>query len=495
VTDRQRSATWLGTAIAVLSAGLVMVPPVVYQYQHFFLGWHDVGTYVRANWNFFEHGRFAVNSDGTSSFFVEQHFEPFFFLLCLPVRLGGTAGFVAAVTSALVLTAGYVYAFSATVTRASWIGLGAAAVFIANPYTHAILLNYRVEAFGMLFLLAFAHHAYNGHRRLAWLALLLALVVKEDMWVYAGVIAVLVARRDRARDTLGFGVAAFGYYLVAVLLVGRWLYPTANYLNTFYQVNGHAMTSWQIAGSLLGRWREFIPLLTTGPGWLFQASLLFAGVFSGWRYLLVCGVMLIWLTYPEGPPRSNFAFYYAYPALVLSIVNLPFALDTLRGWASRLPPPARAEAWGRWSAAGLLSLIVATDALMHRPSLVPAPIEPSVNPRKVFGRGPGVSSGVVSSLIDQHLGAEAGSVLAQFFTIPRVPQRREMYVTFQDGQRFLDDQLKPRFVLLDLHAFDPYMTAEQLTLISDYLRYGDRYLPLYDANGVLLYERRDPTAR
>jgi hypothetical protein len=82
--------TWPWAAVAILAAALVIVPPVVYQTYHCFLGWHDVGNYARANYSFFDFGRFVTSSDGADDFFAQQHFEPFFFLLCIPVRLFGT---------------------------------------------------------------------------------------------------------------------------------------------------------------------------------------------------------------------------------------------------------------------------------------------------------------------------------------------------------------------------------------------------------------------
>ena len=130
---------------------------------------------------------------------------------------------------------------------------------------------YHPEAFGILFLLAFAYHALQDQTWRAWLALLLALTVKEDMWVYGVVVALLVARRGRWKRTLAFAVVAVGYYVVVVQMIGGWLYPTANYFNASYEVEGRPQSKLQIAQSLLGRWREFLPLLFTGPG-LFVSS-------------------------------------------------------------------------------------------------------------------------------------------------------------------------------------------------------------------------------
>ena len=105
---------------------------------------------------------------------------------------------------------------------------------MADPYTCAIAMCYHPEAFGILFLLAFAYHALQEQTWRAWLALLLALTVKEDMWVYGVVVALLVARRGRWKRTLAFAVVAVGYYVVVVQMIGGWLYPTANYFNAYY---------------------------------------------------------------------------------------------------------------------------------------------------------------------------------------------------------------------------------------------------------------------
>lgn len=334
--------TWPWAAVAILAAALVIVPPVVYQTYHCFLGWHDVGNYARANYSFFDFGRFVTSSDGADDFFAQQHFEPFFFLLCIPVRLFGTPGYIAAITLALVLAAGYVFAF--------------------------------------------------------------------------------------------------------------------------------------------------VPLLFTGPGLLFQASLAFVCVLGGWRYVLACGVMLLWFIYPGGPPRSNFAYYYSYAALAVSFVVLPFALVTLRTACARLATclePRRCAAW----AVGLaMGAVLAASLAMHLPGYGPEPIRSLIDPHTVFGKGPGVSVRVVRSLIAHYLTADEGSVLAQFYTFCAIPQRRLMYLTLWDRGEFLAGRLKPKFVLLDLNADDPWVPRGDLRAIGDLLRRGDAYRPLYDVDGVLLYQ-------
>ena len=150
-----------------------------------------------------------------------QHFQPFFLLLCVPVRLFGTPGFVAAITAAIVLAAGYVFALAARVSGSRWLGALCAAAHVANPYMSAVALNYHPETFGVLFVLAFAYHSYVDQPGRAWLALLLAFTVKEDMWVCGAIVALMVARRDRRGRTVAFLAAALGVYVVAVLLIGQ----------------------------------------------------------------------------------------------------------------------------------------------------------------------------------------------------------------------------------------------------------------------------------
>src|SRR5512135_2143684 len=107
-TRRTRRAVcmgpWLGPVLASLAAAAVFVPPVVWELRNFYFGWHNVGLYTRALYNFFEFGRFAAYSDGSFDLFAEAHFTPIFFVLCLPVRLLGTAGFVGTTVVPLVGT-------------------------------------------------------------------------------------------------------------------------------------------------------------------------------------------------------------------------------------------------------------------------------------------------------------------------------------------------------------------------------------------------------
>ncbi len=480
-----RQPGWTGSVLSILAAALVLVPPVVYQSQHFFFGWHDVGNYTRANYNFFDFGRFAEFSDGTADFFAGQHFELFFFLLCLPVRLFGTSGFVGACTAAVVLAAGYVFAFTRLITRSFPAATLCAAAYVLNPYTAAIALNYHPEAFAILFLLAFAYHASARQTWRAWLALCLALTVKEDMWVYGIVVAALVASRHRFAHTAGFIGGALAYYVIAVLGIGGSWYPGANYFNSFYELNGHPLTKAQIALQLLGRWREFLPLLFTGPGLLFQLSFLFVGILSGWRYVLACGVMLLWLTYPGGPPRTNFEYYYSYAALLVGFVILPFALVTLRSLAARMG----GEPWRERAVVAAMGLVLTTCTVMHLPGYVPEPIRESVDLRRVFDENPRhVNQPVVRQMIAQYL-QDHGSVLSQFYIVASLPQHRKVYLTASHARAFLDGRIRPVYVLLDLGATDPYTSRETTQAMVARLRRGDDYRALYDARDVLLYKR------
>jgi|WetSurMetagenome_2_1015567.scaffolds.fasta_scaffold57590_2 hypothetical protein len=476
-------------------AAAVILPPVVYQYRHFFLGWHDIGNYARAIYSFFDFGRFVTSSDGADDFFAQQHFEPFFFVLAIPVRLLGTPGYVALITVALVAAAGYVFALGAEVGRSRLAGSLCAAAFIVNPYTYAIALNYHIETFGMLFLLAFAYHARARHTARAWLALVLALTVKEDMWVYVVIAALLVATRDRLRHTAAFIAAAAAYYAGAVLGIGGQWYPQAKYFNSFYlSKSGEPLSKAEIVAMLAGRWREYLPMLFTGPGLAFQLTVLFVPLFAGWRYVLACGVMLLWLTYPGGPPRSNFAYYYAYAALTVVFIVLPFALTALRDLLARLAgrrPASRVLPLVRdWAAPAAMAAVIAFGAWAHLPGQGPAPIRPDIDPANVWGKGPGVNAPVVQPLIDHYLARGTGSVLSQFYTFCSIPQRRFMYITLWDREAFLAGRLKPTLVLLDLNAEDPWVSGGELDAMAARLRAGGEYRPLYDASGVLLYQRR-----
>jgi hypothetical protein len=484
--------SWPWAAAAILVATLVFVPPVAYQTYRCFPGWHDAGNYARAAYSFVDFGHFSTSGDGRDDFFAEQHFEPFFVILAAPVRALGTPGYIAAITLALVAAAGYVFALGALVTRSRLAGAWCAAAFVANPYAYAVALSYHPETFGILFLIAFAYHGRSGHTIRAALSLALALLVKEDMWVYAAVIAVLAGRRDRVRQTAAYLAAALAYHLVAVQWIGGSLYPQAHYFNAFYLSDGKPLTKVEIARLLLGRWREFGPLLVTGPGLAFQATFLFIGVMAGWRYLASCAVMLLWLTYPGGPPRSNFAYYYSYAALAISFVILPFALVNLRATCGRFVRGVRAGWCDRWSLGVAMGAVVAVGVAMHLPGRGPEPIRALIDPATVWGKGPGVNVPVVRRLIARYLPPRAGSVLSQFYTYCAVPQRREMYVTLWDRGAFLAGQLKPEFVLLDLNADDPWVPQGEREAMVALLRRGDVYRPIHDAGGVLLYRYVGP---
>lgn len=184
-------------------------------------------------------------------------------------------------------------------------------------------------------------------------------------------------------------------------------------------------------------------------------------------------------------PPVVYQTYHA--ALTVSFVVLPFALVTLRTACARLATclePRRCAAW----AVGLaMGVVLSASLVMHLPGYGPEPIRSLIDPHTVFGRGPGASVRVVRSLIAHYLTADEGSVLAQFYTFCAIPQRRLMYLTLWDRGEFLAGRLKPKFVLLDLNADDPWVPRGDLRAIVDVLRRGDAYRPLYDVDGVLLY--------
>jgi hypothetical protein len=102
---------------------------------------------------------------------------------------------------------------------------------------------------------------------------------------------------------------------------------------------------------------------------------------------------------------------------------------------------------------------------------------------------------VVRPLIDHYLAQDRGSVLAQFYTFCSIPQRRFMYLTLWDREAFLRGSLEPMVVLLDLNAEDPWIDRAEIRAMADSLRKGDAYRPLYDAGGVLLYQRSNGGGR
>ena len=227
-------------------------------------------------------------------------------------------------------------------------------------------------------------------------------------------------------------------------------------------------------------------------GGTFQLTLLFVTVLSGWRYVLVAGVMLIWLTYPEGPPRASFVYYYSYPALLLSFVALPFGLRTLRAAGASIRGRLQAPRDQRVGAGLLATVMIAMlgwNAFLHLPGHAPAPIEREVDPRLVDGPGSHVNAPIVRMLIERHLRDNNDSVLAQYYTIMSIPQRDRMYVTYREADQFLQAKIRPVFVLLDLGAEDPIANRDTVLAVAALLRQGKVYVPIWDEQNVLLYRR------
>jgi|SRR5579871_787641 len=280
----------LGVVVSILATTAVIVPPVVYQYRHFHLGWYDVGVVRRAIYYFYEHGRLGPEftpADGWRGRFMLEgavrHVIPFYALLALPIKWFDTPGYETMITASLALSAGYVFAIGRTVCESTTAGVLCAVAYALNPYTYAIALSHHYEAFGMLFLFAFAFHGYRDHRMRAWVALILALTVKEDMWVYASAIALVLFRRDRLAQVAGYVAVASAYY-------GFVVYPGAHSLlrDAHTPVSG---TEWSVALTVLRHWRSMPRLLFAGSGGAFQRSFAYLWPLAGWRCLPLYAIL------------------------------------------------------------------------------------------------------------------------------------------------------------------------------------------------------------
>src|SRR5258708_6195843 len=373
-------------ASLLLASGL-LIPgiPLYHSYSRLQLEWADIGSIYDMLRNVFEVGYLRYYETGAD--YLQVHFTPFLFPLALLMRPLPYLSFLLALhVLALVAGAYALYLISLTVTRSETVSILLFFVFLASPYAMAAVLYPHYNIFMVPALLFFYYFMVRVWAVASTACLLIALSIKEDVWVYA--ICLLLTQISRARNRLiAWQVAICVAYF---LLCTQWLWPRLlpDRQDVFLQC--FAQGSSKVGGGLylLGHPVATAQKLWTGPGLGFFSTFLFLPFLAPIKALCVLPPTYLWLN-STSPERSALAFNNGIPSLVLFSAILPFGLRRLEqgiagirdrlqigpGLSERLPRGGILLAGGVLLGASGLGNLKLPPVLEKSPNLSPASLD------------------------------------------------------------------------------------------------------------------------
>jgi uncharacterized membrane protein len=466
-------------------ATLIYVPPVIYMYLTFQCHWHECGVLINVINNLFERREFYYYDWNMDYFNV--HFVPFFYILSPLVHLTRSLFFLLLLCSlAFATTAWLYYKFVEEILGSSSLAALCYLTLVANPYFMVANLYPHYEVFMALALMGFALLAVRGNSYLAMLCLVIALSVKEDVWIYAIATSLILLGRIPTRHAALYLVTPVTYYVAVLHFLYPTLYPDA--VDYFLQLWAYGPSRGAVLQYLVTHPWDAGKRLITGSGLDFNLSFLFLPVLAGWRFLMGLGVVYLWVNSTD-IYRSSLAFYYNIPCVVLYALTLPFALIHLERLWTRLrirfphmiPAPTAVQT--------VLFAIVAVGIFWQvRP---PQPLTRSPTLPDVFAHELRIHQFVPiyralkSILADRHK-----SILASFTIGAYVPPRGNLFLMHIDAHRFMNGSLRPDFVVFDLRQSQPYFGEEAVRYFFDYLQASPEYHIVADIKNVIIFAKR-----
>jgi hypothetical protein len=469
------------TPLMLLAGFAIAGVPLYFAYATLQLEWHDHGSiYVKLQ-SVFTHGLQA-----------KVHFAPFLYLLAALVQpLNSLVFFLALHVTALVLGAYALFLITRDDTASDSTAALLFFAFLANPYAVAANLYTHYDIFMVPALLFFYLFMSRGRLPAAVACLVLALTIKEDVWLYASILILSRARRmSGKRLALLLGITA-GYAVFATGWLFPHLYP--QHEDAFALLYTQGATKWEVLLYLATHPLSTGAKLVTGPGLAFLSSLLFLPLFAPLRSLFALPVFYLWLN-STSPARNSLAFYYSVPSLILFAPVLPKALLNLRSVLLKLVAgrPTAMAFVHRWSlplTAGLLLLtgvvrnVALPDGLERSPSL-----QSVFADERRFGEGYHEHHRVGWDILTNRIPG-GRSVITHFTLGTYVAPAHETYLFFKDGKDFESGKLQPDYVLYDLKSRYPLLGPQRMEEIHEWMLANRQYLLVYSKDGYFLYRR------
>jgi hypothetical protein len=358
---------------------------------------------------------------------------------------------------------------------------------VVNPYFMAANLYPHHDVLMALALMGFALLAVRGNSWLALLCLVIALSVKEDVWIYGIAASLILLGHISTRHAALYLGTAVAYYVVVLHFLYPIWYPEGVNLKYFLQIWAYGHSHGEVLQYLVTHPWDTGKRLITGSGLYFNLSYLFLPVLAGWRFLMGLAVLYLWVNSTD-IDHSSLAFYYNLPSVVLYALTLPFALINLeRFWArlrSRFPHMIPA----RTAVQTALCAIVAVGIVWQiRPPLTFTRSPTLLNvfaPELLTHQFIAIHRALHSILADHHT-----SVLASFTIGAYVPPRGKLFIMHNDAHNVMNGSLRPDFVVFDLRQSQPYFSEEAVRYFFAYLQASSEYHMVADIHNVIIFAK------
>src|SRR5258708_1467808 len=480
-------------ASLLLASGL-LIPgiPLYHSYSRLQLEWADIGSIYDMLRNVFEVGYLRYYETGAD--YLQVHFTPFLFRLALLMTpLPYLSLLLALHVLALVAGAYALYLISLTVSRSETVSILLFFAFLASPYAMAAVLYPHYNIFMVPALLFFYYFLLRGWGLASAACLLLALSIKEDVWVYA--LCLLLTQIGSAKNRLiAWQVAiTIAYFLLCTLWLWPRLFPDRQ--DVFLHSYAQGSSKVGVGLYLLEHPLATAEKLWTGPGLGFFSSLLFLPFLAPLKALCALPPTYLWLN-STSPERSSLAFNNGIPSLVLFAAILPFGLRALEQGVARIRAPLKIgpRLSERLPRGGLIlagALLLGASVLGNL--RLPAGLDKSPNLYTVYldaeRRGDGARDHYkVGWEILEHRMRPNTSVITDFNLATYTRERHQTYGFHRDWPNLKEGTLRPDYVLYHLKPLQPAIGPRRMRAIHEWMLANRDYRLVYTRGEYYLFE-------
>lgn len=273
------------------------------------------------------------------------------------------------------------------------------------------------------------------------------------------------------------------YYVLVLQFLYPLLYP--NTVNFFLQIWAYGQSKGEVLHYLVTHPWDTGKRLITGSGGDFNLMYLFLPTLAGWRSLPCFAVLYLWVNATDSS-RSNLAFYFNLPSVVLYALALPFALMNLERLWAWLQVRFSVKIPVRTATQTMLFIIVAMGIIWQMrppPRLVPTLSSVFANELRIhrFFR---IHQTLNHLLADHH-----ESVLASFTIGAYVPPRGKLYIMHNDASNVMKGSLRPDFVVFDFYQSQPYISEEMVWSFFAHMQASPEYRRVADIEQVIIFAK------
>lgn len=302
--------------------------PLYMEYAKLNLAWADVGSLFSVITNFFQMGSFYSYDWKMSHFNI--HFTPFFLIMALALKIyEHVLFFISLHGLALGIGAFFLYKISYHILKNVYLACVPVLFFCLNAFTLKSLLYVHFEVFMVPLLFAFAYFAIQNFRILAFLSLLLALTVKQDVWVYGVLVSWTCWGWIPRKNLLLYTGTCFAYFVLILNGFYPLFYPNAH--DRILDFWNYGDSKSDVVLYLIQNPSVWFSKLFTSYADSFERSFWRLPILAGWRYIPAFAIMVLCRSASVAKVYKLY-FYYSIPVITLYCLCLPFALANLRSF-------------------------------------------------------------------------------------------------------------------------------------------------------------------